>query len=84
MTTPIVTELPQRLESITADPFVDTIGTPTARLDGSRHSMNYVECDLGAEVTLPQWRHDRAASCRRRRLTLRDLVPGRRHPFAVA
>jgi len=84
MTTPIVTELPQRLASITEDPFVETIGTPSARLDDCRYSMNYVECDLAVEVTLPQWRHDRAIYCHRRRFTLRDLMPGRRQPFAVA
>ena len=82
MTTPIVTELPQRLEPITADPFVDTIGTPAARIDECRHAMNYVECDLAAELTLPQWRHERAAC--RRRFTLRDLVGHRRAPVAVA
>jgi hypothetical protein len=84
VTTPIVTELPRRLEPITADPFVYAIGTPTARLDECRHSMNYVECDLAVEVTLPRWRHDRAIACRRRRSTLRDRMPGRRHPLAVA
>jgi hypothetical protein len=44
--------------------------------------MNYVECDLGVEVTLPQWRHARATGPRRHRL--RTLASRCRHGGAAA
>jgi hypothetical protein len=55
MTTPIVTELPLRLEPVAVDPFADD------------RVMNFVECDLPAELTLPQWRRARVAAAPRRR-----------------
>ncbi len=33
--------------------------------------MNYIECDLAAELTLPQWRQARAAARARRRGVIR-------------
>lgn len=44
------------------------------------HAMNYIESDLPAEVTLPQWRRARAATVPRRRLSLRIFAPARRRP----
>jgi len=73
MTTPIVTELPLRMQAVTADSFLDSAPEPRTH----DHVMNYVECDLAAERTLPQWRHDRAAS-RSRRSLRRRLAPARR------
>lgn len=29
------------------------------------HVLNYVECDLPADVTLPEWRQARVAACPR-------------------
>ncbi len=63
MTTPIVTELPLRLEPVSADSFTE----PTHEDRGHDHVMSYVECDLSAELTLPQWRRTRAASSPSRR-----------------
>ncbi len=64
MTTPIVTELPQTLEPVTADSFID--------LEPAHHDpdrvMNYLQCDLSAELTLPQWRRARASAHRRHHL----------------
>ena len=79
MTTPIVTELPLRMQAITADSFI----APGDETHGSGHVMNYVECDLSAELTLPQWRRARAtASCRSR---LRSyLAPARRRTALAA
>ena len=34
---------------------------------GTDRVMNYIECDLAADVTLPQWRRARAAASPRRR-----------------
>jgi hypothetical protein len=47
--------------------------------------MNYVETDIPAELTLPQWRRSRLAATPRRRLGwLRTYVPMRRpRPLAV-
>jgi hypothetical protein len=48
------------------------------------HVMNYVECDVPAELTIPQWRRSRLAPTPRRRLGwLRTFVPVR-HPRALA
>jgi hypothetical protein len=42
----------------------------------SHHVMNYVECDLADDLTLPQWRHNRAAAVHHRRhLRLRLAFP---------
>jgi len=67
MTTPIVIELPLRMEAVTADSFLEAVH------DVQTHErvMNYVECDLAAELTLPQWRQDRAATFSRSRRSLR-------------
>jgi hypothetical protein len=46
MTTPIVTELPLRMEPVTADSFLDARG----------HAMDDVEGHLATVRTLPQWR----------------------------
>ncbi len=41
--------------------------------------MNYVECDLAEDLTLPQHRRDRAAARRRRRhVSLRFFTVARR------
>jgi hypothetical protein len=79
MTTPIVTELPLRMEAITADSFIAS-GNET---HGSDHVMNYVECDLSAELTLPQRRRARAAASRRHRLRS-YLAPARRRTALAA
>jgi len=47
------------------------------------HVMNYIDSDLPAELTLPQWRRARAATSPRRRLGLRTWIPARR-PAAIA
>jgi hypothetical protein len=81
MTTPIVTELPLRMEPVTADSFVDGVQEAHTR----DHVMNYVECDLAAELTLPQRRRARAsASPRSRRGLRRRFVPVRREAAFAA
>jgi len=80
MTTPIVTELPLRLEPITADTFADSL--PAA--GRSDQVMNYVECDLGVELTLPQWRHARATESRRHSFRIRSVFAPLRHDAALA
>ncbi len=75
MTTPIVTELPQRLEPVTADSFLE----PAHVEHDPDRVMNYLECDLTTELTLPQWRRDRAAASAHRRHRLRTyLAPAHR------
>jgi hypothetical protein len=44
-------------------------------------AMNYVECDLDPELTLPQWRRARAAAAPRRCLR---FAPVRRRPAVTA
>lgn len=70
MITPIVTELPRRLEAVTLDPFAE----PEQPVHARAGVMNYVECDLAPEVSLPQWRRTRAAARRRPALTFRGCV----------
>jgi hypothetical protein len=41
--------------------------------------MNYVECDLAPDLSLPQWRRTRAAARRRPRLSLRGHRAPVRH-----
>lgn len=77
MTTPIVTELPQRLEPITAVRFADSHPAAAPAAGRSDHVMNYVECDLGAELTLPQWRHPRATESRRHGFSIRSVFAPR-------
>ena len=79
MTTPIVTELPLRLEAVTADSFLE----PPHEDRGHDHVMNYIDCDLAAELTLPQWRRARAASSPSRR-SLRRRFAQTRRPAALA
>ena len=79
MTTPIVTELPLRLEPITADSFIE----PTHEDRGHDHVMNDVECDLSAELTLPQWRRVRAASSPSRRSLRRRFAPSQHAALAA-
>jgi hypothetical protein len=59
-----------------------TMSTPT--FTGSPLSleavMNYVECDLAPDVSLPQWRRARAAARRRTRLSLRHRFASVRRP----
>jgi hypothetical protein len=82
MTTPIVIELPLRLEPITADSFAGPMTAAAAVERDARmpdRVMNYVECDLAVELTLPQWRRSRAAASPRRRLGLGTrFTPARR------
>jgi hypothetical protein len=78
MTTPIVTELPLRLEPVTADSFMEL--THEDRVHD--HVMNYIECDLAAELTLPQWGRARASSPSRR--SLRGIFAQTRRPAALA
>jgi hypothetical protein len=75
MTTPIVTELPLRMEAITADSFLEHVQAPQTR----DHVMNYVECDLAADLTLAQRRHDRAVSAHTRRGLRPRFAPVRHH-----
>jgi hypothetical protein len=44
------------------------------------HVMNYIECELPLDGTLLEWQRARAVSTRRRRWSLRDLLPQRRVP----
>jgi hypothetical protein len=46
---------------------------------GGRHVMNYLEGDLSAEITLPEWRRPRAAAKPRRRHPLRRRMTAGRH-----
>jgi hypothetical protein len=62
MTMPTVTELPLRLEPVTADSFAAPLLAAAPAAVALDRIMNYIECDLAAEVTLPQWRHARAAA----------------------
>jgi hypothetical protein len=81
MTTPIVTELPLRMQAVTADSFLDS------EPESHTHDrvMNYVECDLAAELTLPQWRRARAdVSSRGRHSLRRRLAPVRRSAALAA
>lgn len=91
MTTPIVTELPLRLEPITADSFAAPIPVALAPQRGPAHAqhvpdhvMNYIECDLAAELTLPQRRRCRATADSRRRLSLRTVFAPARRGTALA
>jgi hypothetical protein len=80
MTTPIVTELPLRMQAVTADSFLDSAPEPRTH----DHVMNYVECDLAAELTLPQWRRSRADTSSRSRHGLRRrFAPARRVALAA-
>jgi hypothetical protein len=79
MTTPIVTELPLRMEAITADSFIAS-GNET---HGTGQVMNYIECDLSAELTLPQWRRARATASSRSRLRSYLAPAGRRTALAA-
>ncbi len=81
MTTPIVTELPLRLEPITADPFAESLHAAAGRSD---HVMNYVECDLADEVTLPHWRRARATDSRRHSFRIRSVFAPQRREAALA
>jgi hypothetical protein len=81
MTMPIVTELPPRMEAVTADSFLEHAQDPHTH----DRVMNYVECDLAAELTLAQWRRDRAAASSRTRRSLRPrFAPVRRHAALAA
>ena len=79
MTTPIVTELPLRMEAVTADTFLEAVphSQPRDRV------MNYVECDLAAELTLPQRRRARAAASTRSHRLRRGFVPVHRPALAA-
>jgi hypothetical protein len=77
MTTPIVTELPLRLEAVVPDTFAEPqLQAPPADQAMDR-IMNYLECDLRPELTLPQRRRARASASPRRR----RLLPGRLAPI---
>jgi len=81
MTTPIVTELPLRMQAVTTDSFLDSV--PEAHPHD--HVMNYVECDLAGELSLPQWRRARAdASSRSRHSLRRRFTPVRRSAALAA
>jgi hypothetical protein len=45
----------------------------------ARNVMNYVECSLAADLTLPEWRRTRAATTPRRRHGLRHRISSHRH-----
>jgi hypothetical protein len=47
---------------------------------GARSVMNYVECSLATDLTLPQWRRARAEMTSHRRHGLRRRRPGHGHP----
>ena len=48
------------------------------------HVMNYIECDVPANLTLAEWRRTRLATPRRPRLRLRTFIPVRqREAFAI-
>jgi hypothetical protein len=49
----------------------------------SDHSMNYLESDVPAELTLAEWRRNRMSPKPRRRLRLGTFIPARRR-FAYA
>ena len=42
------------------------------------HSLNYLESDVPAELTLAEWRRSRFSPSPRRRLRLRTYIPARR------
>jgi hypothetical protein len=48
------------------------------------HVMNYIECDLAAELTLPQRRRCRATADSRRRRSLRTVFAPARRGTALA
>ena len=79
MTTPIVTELPLRMEPVSADTFLGSVADPKPR----DRVMTYVECDLPAELTLAQRRRARAAASTRSRRPRRHLVPVHRPVLAA-
>lgn len=80
MTTPIVTEIPLRMQAVTADSFIES----AQEAHGRDHVMNYVECELAAELTLPQWRRTRTAASSRSRRSLRARVAPARREAALA
>ena len=47
-----------------------------------RFVMNYVECDLADDLTLPQRRRDRAVAQRRRRYVSLRFITATRHEAA--
>jgi hypothetical protein len=49
----------------------------------SEHSMNYLESDVPAELTLAEWRRSKLTPKPRRRLRLGTFIPARRR-FAFA
>jgi len=61
--------------------------TPTGswdRMPMPDHVMNYIECDVPANLTLAEWRRSRIETPRRRRLRLRTFIPARqREAFAI-
>jgi hypothetical protein len=61
-------------------PATKTDSAPSLDAAGARTVMNYVECTLAADLTLPEWRRARAASNPHRRLGLRRRLAGGRHP----
>jgi hypothetical protein len=79
MTTPIVTELPLRMEAVTADTFLASVPDPRPR----DRVMNYVECDLAAELTLPQRRRARASASTHSRGLRRRFAPLHRPVLAA-
>ena len=83
MTTPTVTETPLSLEPVTADPFAGPDAATTV-VETLRHVLNYVECDLAPDTTLPQRRAARADAIRRRGRLRSVLHPGRRQPALAA
>jgi hypothetical protein len=84
MTMPTVTELPLRLEPVTADPFAEPLRAAAPAAVALDRVMNYIECDLAAEVTLPQWRRTRAAASRRQRHSDRSFFAPARRANALA
>ena len=48
------------------------------------HVMNYIESDLPTTATLVEWRRAKIAFSRRRRWSIRTLVPTRRPPMLAA
>jgi hypothetical protein len=61
-------------------PSTKSDSTPGLDAPGARNVMNYVECTLAADLTLPEWRRARAAATPRRRHGLRQRLASRRHP----
>ena len=60
------------------------MSTPTHAEQPFRFVMNYVECDLAEDLTLPQRRRDRAAAQRRHRHFSRRLITVARRQSPLA